>query len=76
MEFTEIRALKINGPANVILDLVKHMETQSDALVKFSVTNKGTSLAIRPINKHAAAAHEWENFVICIYALFVKNMAI
>ena len=67
MEFTEIRALKINGPAKVILDLVKHMETQSDALVKFSVTNKGTSLAIRPINKHVAA-HEWENFVICVYA--------
>ena len=75
MEFTEIRALKINGPAKVILDLVKHMETQSDALVKFSVTNKGTSLAIRPINKHVAA-HEWENFVICVYALFVKNMVI
>ena len=75
MEFTEIRALKINGPAKVSLDLVKHMETQSDALVKFSVTNKGTSLAIRPINKHVAA-HEWETFVICVYALFVKNMVI
>ena len=75
MEFKEIRALKINGPAKVILDLVKHVETQSDALVKFSVTNKGTSLAIRPVNKHVAA-HEWENFVICVYALFVKNMVI
>ena len=75
MEFKEIRALKINGPAKVILDLVKHVETHSDALVKFSVTNKGTSLAIRPVNKHVAA-HEWENFVICVYALFVKNMVI
>ena len=75
MDFTEIRALKINGPAKVILDLVKHVETRSDALVKFSVTNKGTSLTIRPLNKHVAA-HEWENFVICIYALFVKSTVI
>ena len=75
MEFTEIRALKINGPAKVILDLVKHVETRSDALVKFSVTNKGTSLTIRPLNKHVAA-HEWEDFVLCVYTLFVKNMAI
>ena len=75
MEFTEIRALKINGPAKVILDLVKHVETRSDALVKFSVTNKGTSLAIRPLNKHVAA-HEWEDFVLGIYTVFVKNMAI
>ena len=75
MDFTEIRALKINGPAKVILDLVKHVETRSDALVKFSVTNGGTSLAIRPLNEHVAA-HEWEDFVVGVHALFVKNIVI
>jgi len=71
VDFTEIRALKINGPAKVVLDLVKHIESQSDALVEFSVTNEGTSLAIRPLND-LVAAHEWEDFVVGVRALFVK----
>ena len=75
MDFTEIRALKINGPAKVVLDLVKHIESQSDALVEFSVTNEGTSLAIQPLNEHVAA-HEWEDFVVGVHALFVKNVVI
>lgn len=75
MDFTEIRALKINGPAKVVLDLVKHIESQSDALVEFSVTNEGTSLAIRPLND-LVAAHEWEDFVVGVRALFVKGMFI
>ena len=36
VDFTEIRALKINGPAKVALDPVKRIESQSDALVEFS----------------------------------------
>ena len=75
MEFKEIRALEINGPAKVILDLVKHIESQSDAPVKFSVTNEGTSLAIQPLNYHVAA-RAWEDFVVGVHALFVGNMVI
>ena len=42
MDFTEIRALKINWPAKVVLDPVKRMESLSVALVEFSVTNEGS----------------------------------
>ena len=75
MDFTEIRALKINGPAKIALDPVKRIESQSDALVEFSVTNEGTSLAIQPLND-LVAAHEWEDFVVGVRALFVKSMFI
>ena len=50
MDFTEIRALKINGPAKIALDPVKRMESQSDALVEFSVTNEDSPRSSEPLN--------------------------